>query len=78
MSDPSPRTCRSIEPRFTVSVQMVARSTLGAAGLSRATPTVSSYQYDESDATPDKLAAALLMFEFRPGDIHCNLERAST
>src|SRR5262252_7460943 len=31
-----------MEPRFTVSVQMVARSTDGAAGLSRATPTVSA------------------------------------
>ncbi len=55
MSEPSPRTWRSIEPRFTVSVQMVARSTLGAAGFSRATPTVSSDQYDKSDATPDQI-----------------------
>jgi hypothetical protein len=31
---PSPRTSRSIGPRFTVSVHTVARSTLGAAGFS--------------------------------------------
>ena len=36
-SVPMPRTCRSIEPRFTVSVQTVPRSTLGAAGLRRYT-----------------------------------------
>ena len=33
-SVPEPRTCRSICPRLTVSIQTVARSTLGAAGLS--------------------------------------------
>ncbi len=32
---PGPRTCRSISPRFTVSRQTVAASTLGAAGSSR-------------------------------------------
>ena len=30
---PEPRTCRSISPRLTVSIQTVARSTDGAAGL---------------------------------------------
>ena len=39
-SVPEPRTWRSIWPRLTVSTQTVARSTLGAAGLSRDTPTV--------------------------------------
>src|SRR5580700_7925298 len=38
-SDPSPRTCRNIGPRFTVSVQTVPRSTVGAAGFSRITAT---------------------------------------
>ncbi len=37
-SDPGPRTWRSIGPRFTVSVQTVARSTVGAAGFSRKMP----------------------------------------
>ncbi len=37
-SVPDPRTCRIIGPRFTVSIQTVARSTPGAAGLSRETP----------------------------------------
>ncbi len=39
-SVPEPRTFRSIGPRFTVSIQTVARSTDGAAGLSCETPTV--------------------------------------
>src|SRR5215469_6760331 len=39
-SEPMPRTCRSIEPRFTESVQTVPRSTVGAAGRSRYTNTV--------------------------------------
>ena len=36
-SVPGPRTCRSNGPRFTVSVQTVARSTSGAAGFNRVT-----------------------------------------
>jgi hypothetical protein len=39
-SVPDPRTSRSICPRLTVSTHTVARSTLGAAGFSRETPTV--------------------------------------
>ena len=39
-SVPEPRTCRIIGPRLTVSTQTVARSTPGAAGRSRDTPTV--------------------------------------
>ena len=39
-SVPRPRTSRSIGPRLTVSIQTVARSTLGAAGFSRDTPSV--------------------------------------
>ena len=38
-SVPEPRTCRIIGPRCTVSIQSVARSTPGAAGFSRETPT---------------------------------------
>ena len=37
-SVPEPRTWRSIGPRFTVSIQTTARSTVGAAGFSRETP----------------------------------------
>src|ERR1700680_1675600 len=40
--DPTPRTWRSIDPRFTVSVQTVPRSTVGAAGRSRYTATVTA------------------------------------
>ena len=39
---PVPRTSRSIGPRFTVSVQSVARSTVGAAGLRWPKPTVAA------------------------------------
>src|SRR5262245_54812274 len=39
-SVPNPRTSRFIGPRFTVSGQIVERSTVGAAGLSRPTATV--------------------------------------
>jgi hypothetical protein len=35
-----PRTCRNIWPRFTVSVQTEALSTVGAAGFSFDSPTV--------------------------------------
>ena len=38
-SVPVPRTCRIIDPRWTVSIHNVARSTPGAAGFSRETPT---------------------------------------
>jgi len=38
-SVPDPRTCRSIGPRLTVPIQIVERSTDGAAGFSRDTPT---------------------------------------
>ena len=41
-SVPGPRTCRSIWPRLTVSRQVVPRSTVGAAGFSCASPTVTS------------------------------------
>ena len=37
-SVPEPRTWRSIEPRFTASIQTTARSTVGAAGFSFETP----------------------------------------
>jgi hypothetical protein len=40
VSVPSPRTWRIIGPRFTVSGQMTARSTVGAAGFSRDRPTL--------------------------------------
>ena len=40
ISVPEPRTWRVIGPRLTVSIQTVARSTLGAAGFSRETPSV--------------------------------------
>ena len=39
-SVPSPRTCRTIGPRFTVSTQTVARDTEGAAGFRCDSPTV--------------------------------------
>jgi hypothetical protein len=39
-SVPFPRTCRSISPRFTVSVQIELFSTVGAAGLNLERPTV--------------------------------------
>jgi len=39
-SEPIPRTCRNIGPRFTESVQTVPRSTEGAAGRSRYTSMV--------------------------------------
>ena len=39
---PSPRTSRSIGPRFTVSVHTVALSTLGAAGFNRESAYVTS------------------------------------
>ena len=39
-SVPSPRTSRTIGPRFTVSDQMVARSTVGGAGPRRERPNV--------------------------------------
>ena len=38
-SVPRPRTWRTIGPRFTVSTQTVARSTVGAAGFNRASTT---------------------------------------
>ena len=41
-SVPRPRTWRSISPRLTVSIQTVARSTLGAAGFRRDRPRVMS------------------------------------
>ena len=41
-SVPSPRTSRTIGPRLTVSIQTVARSTLGAAGFRRDSPSVMS------------------------------------
>ena len=57
-------------PRLTVSVQTVPRSTLGAAGLSRETPTVAATNTDNSDARPNDLAAAFLTFKFWACDIH--------
>ena len=39
-SVPSPRTCRTIGPRFTVSIQTVERSTVGTAGFNREKPIV--------------------------------------
>ncbi len=39
---PSPRTCRTIGPRLTISGQITARSTVGAAGFSRDNPTLTS------------------------------------
>jgi hypothetical protein len=39
---PRPRTCRIIGPRLTVSGQMTARSTVGAAGFSFESPTLTS------------------------------------
>ena len=39
-SVPRPRTCRTIGPRFTVSMTTAERATVGAAGLRRDTPRV--------------------------------------
>src|SRR6202521_940453 len=41
-SVPRPRTCRTIGPRFTVSIQTLERSTLGAAGFKRDKANVAS------------------------------------
>ena len=48
------RTWRTSGPRFTVSVQMVERSTSGAAGLRRMTTTASAAT--ASTATPDQMS----------------------
>ena len=50
-SVPRPRTSRSIGPRLTVSIQTVARSTPGAAGFRRETPSVMRPTTDRA-ATP--------------------------
>ena len=59
-SVPEPRTCRSIWPRLTVSTQTVARSTLGAAGFSRETPTVMTMIAEQRDGAVDDAADLLL------------------
>ena len=70
-SVPEPRTCRTIGPRFTVSIHTVARSTPGAAGFSRDTPTLMSTMIDEQrDANVD--GAPDLLLPFSPTmDVQC-------
>jgi len=60
-NDPvDPRTWRIMGPRFTVSGQMVERSTVGAAGLSRDTP--SSATANSTTATPPMIQSRRFLF----------------
>jgi hypothetical protein len=61
-SEPSPLTCRSIDPRFTVSGQIVPYSTLGAAGFSRDTPSV--IPSTARTAITDKITCLRRFFRF--------------
>ena len=70
ISVPSPRTWRSMDPRFTVSVHTVPRSTEGAAGFSRETANRGRDHEHHHNRQQDDLAAALLTFEFWTSDIH--------
>ena len=58
-SVPRPRTCRTIGPRLTVSTQTVARSTVGAAGFSRARTTETSDDDEDADRAEQVLPALL-------------------
>ena len=58
-SVPTPRTCRTIDPRFTVSSSTVARSTDGAAGSIRASATETADQDHQDDGGEGALANAL-------------------
>ncbi len=58
-SVPRPRTWRTIGPRLTVSTQTVARSTVGAAGLSRASTTETSDDDEHADRAEHDLPALL-------------------
>ena len=67
---PSPRTCRTIGPRLTVSTQTVERSTVGTAGFSRESPIVARM-------TPRTIAEIMMIRFFRffaatfgPGNVH--------
>ena len=62
-SVPRPRTWRTIGPRFTVSSQTVARSTVGAAGFRRDKADGDEGNHDEADG-PDDDPSNLLV----PGD----------
>ena len=65
------RTWRTSGPRFTVSVQMVERSTVGAAGLSRDTAiTASTATTTTADAGPYQQPALLLLLNVWASDIH--------
>src|SRR5947209_2243067 len=57
-SVPRPRTCRTIGPRFTVSIQTLERSTLGAAGFKRDKANVARIN-------PTALAEIIKMRRFR-------------
>src|SRR5947199_2525666 len=57
-SVPRPRTCRTIGPRFTVSIQTLERSTLGAAGFNRDKANVARIN-------PTALAEIIKMRRFR-------------
>src|SRR5207249_5675512 len=58
MSVPRPRTCRTIGPRLTVSIQTVERSTLGTAGFNREIPMVARIK-------PSADAAMIIMRRLR-------------
>src|ERR1035438_2068905 len=65
-NDPvDPRTWRIIGPRFTVSGQMVERSTVGAAGFSRATPRTPTV--NTTTATPVHTAYWRIFLRFKSG-----------
>ena len=71
-SVPSPRTSRSMGPRFTASGQRVDISTPGAAGLSFASPIVMAgivAKTNTPDQDPDD---ELLLLRVLAWDIHCN------
>jgi len=55
-----PRTCRTIGPRLTVSGQIVERSTVGAAGFSRDSPT--SATANPATTTPARIQRLRFIF----------------
>ena len=65
-----PRTWMVRSPRLTVSGQMVERSTVGAAGLSRETATTATVNNDHRDASPYYILAHPLFLQVWAGDIH--------
>ena len=60
-SVPGPRTCRSIGPRLAESRQVVAASTVGAAGFNCARPTVTSTPTSRA-ATPKMMRLTFFFF----------------